>query len=353
MYPSIFMSNIQRREARLDGRSTVDRISRKERREMKVKVALYGLNGHQVHNLLVNHPKAELVATAKVNPSTLPEPLRGVKHYDTLEALLRDREVELISLCSPKRRDQAEDAIRCLKAGKNVYAEKPCATTEEDLDRIIETAGETGKEFHEMAGTAFTQPYLAMRKLVQAGTIGTVAQVLAQKSYPYHDRRPQDEDADGGLTMQAGIHAMRFIEHIAGVKISEIDAIETKLGNPVQNGDLRMAVSYIMRLENGGVASAIANYFNPKGLGVWGNDQLRIFGTLGFVEAVDGATRTRLIVGEKDYGEINTSEPSRDYFDMYVEALLGEGEMPFSLEDELHPTRMVIRAKLSANRRGL
>ena len=316
---------------------------------MKIRVGLYGNNGHQIQHMLENHPNAELAAVAAFDASTLPESLKSdtnIIHYKTLDELLKDTRVELVSLCSPRRRDQAREAILCMKAGKHVYAEKPCAMTEDELDEIMEASGKTGMQFHEMAGTAFEQPYLSMKRIVEAGTIGTVVQVLAQKSYPFHNRRPQDEDIDGGLLCQVGIHAIRFIEHVAGQKIKTIHALETKLGNPDPNGGLRMAVSYMMHLENGGVASIISNYLNPSGFGKWGNEHLRIFGTKGFIEAVDGGERTRLIVGDNDLGEIDITGKGKDYLDFYLEFLLGMGEMPMSLEDELHPTRMVIRAKV-------
>ncbi len=64
------------------------------------------------------------------------------------------------------------EAIRCLEGGKHVYAEKPCAMTESDLDAIIETSRRTGNRFHEMAGTAWEQPYFIMRQRNQDGAIG-------------------------------------------------------------------------------------------------------------------------------------------------------------------------------------
>lgn len=310
----------------------------------KIKVGVYGTNGHQITRRLVNHPSAVLHAVAGVNPETVKDIEPAPKAYESLSAMLADREVELVSLCSPRRSEQAREAMQCMEAGKHVYAEKPCAMTEKELDLIMETSRRTRMRFHEMAGTAFEMPYLAMRELVASGAIGTVVQVLAQKSYPYMDNRPQDENVDGGLLLQVGIHAARFVEHVTGVKIADIEAVETKLGNP-KPGNLRMAVSISIMLENGGVASIISNYLNPRAFPSWGNETLRIFGTKGFVEAVDGGTKTRLVLGEKDCGPIEIKEKPRDYFDMYVDSLLGKGNMPLSLEDELHPLRMLIRAR--------
>jgi predicted dehydrogenase len=315
----------------------------------KIRLGLYGTNGHQIQGELVDHPLGVCVATAAFDPDKLPEPLRhdpAIAHYATLDELLADERVDLVSLCSPRRRDQAKEAMRCLEAGKHVYAEKPCAMTEPDLDALIAAAHRSGKVFHEMAGTAFEQPYLAMRELVQAGTLGTIIQVLAQKSYPYHDRRPQDEDVDGGLLLQAGVHALRFVEHVAGVRVDEIWAVQTQLGNPGPGG-LRMATSMMMRLVNGGVASVICNYLNPPAFGLWGNEHLRVFGKEGFVESVDGGARTRLVLNHEDRGPLALSGGA-SYLDMILSSLTGPTRMPLALEDEVHPTRVLIRARADA-----
>ena len=323
---------------------------------MNIGIGLFGNRGHQIQRKLVDHPRAKLVATGAFDRERLPDALQqdgDVKHYDTLDELLADERVQLVSLCSPRRADQAAQTIQCLEAGKAAYAEKPCALIESDLDALIETTRRTGVVFREMSGSAFFQPYLAMRQLVQAGRLGEVVQVFAQKSYPMHGGRPQDEQVDGGLILQNGVHAFRFVEHITGLRIVEVDAVETSLGNPDPAGGLRVAASAMMRLENGAVASVVMNYLNQKeGLGSWGNEHVRVFGVDGFAEITDGGQRTRLIIGDTDHGEIDASEPSHDYFEQVLDEFEGKSSMPLSLEDDLHPTRMVIRAKAAADRRA-
>jgi len=318
-------------------------------------IGLYGLNGHQIHNDLPQQAHGRLVATAALDPQALPEQLRGddaIKHYDTLEALLANPRVELVSLCSPRRSEQARDALRCLKAGKHVYAEKPCAMAEAELDAIIETVALTGYSFREMAnGIAEQQPYRALHDAVCSGMLGSVVQIFAQKSYPYFPWRPQDEDLDGGLIGQNAGHAVRMIEQVAGQQICCVDAIETQFGNPLPGG-LQMACSLNMRLVNGGIATVIANYCNPRAFGSWGNEHLRVFGTEGMAEITDGGSRTRLVLQERDCGPLDTTSPSIDYLTSYLLSLRGAFNMPRSFEDELHATRVTIRAKAAATRCG-
>lgn len=313
-------------------------------------VALYGKNGHQIQSLLEKHPEARVVAIAEMTRDSLPQGLRNsaeIREYPTLEGLLGDSRVDIVSFCSPRRSEQAQQCIAALRAGKHVYAEKPCALTEDDMDAILLAAKQGNRIFHEMAGTAFEHPYLAMRQIMAAGTLGTVVQVFAQKSYPWHAARPCDEDVDGGLTTQAGVHAVRMIEHVAGVRVASVQAMQTTLGDPAGGLGLRMAAAMLLELENGGVASVIANYLNPRGIGRWGNEELRIFGSAGMLESTDGGTRTRLVVGNEDRGALPAGE-SRDYFD-YMIAEIRRGEpMPLTLEEELHPTRIVLQARDAA-----
>jgi predicted dehydrogenase len=318
---------------------------------MELGIGLYGSNGHQISAELESHPRAFLAAVAGMPPGwrdQAPAGFAAVPVYTGLEALLHDDRVQLVSLCSPRRVTQASEALRCLHAGRHVLAEKPCAFTERDLDAIQEAAVRHGVRFHEMSGTIFDEPYLTMGRMLREGAVGTVVQVFAQKSYPMYPGRPQDEDVDGGLIRQAAIHAVRMVEQVAGVRVAAVQAVETGLGNPVEGGGLQVAAALTMRLVNGGIATAIANYLNPFGFGRWGNETLRIFGTEGLLESVDGGTRTRWVAGDSDRGPVPVeTAPSTD-FDRMVDAILDGTPPPHTLEEELHATRIVLRAKLSA-----
>jgi len=313
-------------------------------------IGIVGTNGHQIHRRLQAHPRAALVAACACPPETFATWDEPPRPAATLDALLADERVALVSLCTPRRDEQAEAAIRCLRAGRHVYAEKPCATSEAELDRLLEAAAERGRIFHEMAGTAFEAPYFGVRQTVGTGRLGTIVQVLAQKSYPYHDRRPGDEGVDGGLITQAGIHAVRMVEHVARVRVETVRARETTLGNPRGDG-LRMAATLQMTLENGGLATVIANYLNPPATGIHGNEYLHLFGTRGTCEVRRRDGRTHLFI--EDRHELLEPDSDRiDDFEHFLDEVL-EGAPPLlPLEEEIHPTRIVLRAKADAEAAG-
>jgi len=312
----------------------------------KLGIGLYGVNGHQIEKLLAGYPRAQLVAVAAFGDRPIPAECGDVPRYTTLEELLADARVELVSLCSPRRADQAADAVKCLSAGRHVYGEKPSALREEDLDLIIATVAQTGFRYHEMGGVALDQPYLAMRDCIRSGAIGEVVQVFVQKSYPWAEWRPKEESIDGGLSTQAGIYPLRFLEQVAGLKATSVEIRETRLGNDHPGSDCRRAVSMLMTLENGGVASAICNYLNPSGHIAWGYEILRVFGTAGIVESnlLDATARLLKPGAAPEPLDISATAPSS--LDLMIDSLLDGTPMSLSLSDELSPTRSVVRAKI-------
>jgi hypothetical protein len=135
-----------------------------------------------------------------------------------------------------------------------------------------------------------------------------------------------------------------MIEHVGGVRIKSITGWETKFGSP-EKGDGKIAGAVQIGLENGGLATIIMNYLNPANTPLpHGNETLRVFGTKGFIESVDGGTRTRLVTANGIVEPLERS-PGLDYFDAVANHLATGAAMPLTLEEELHPLRMLIRAK--------
>jgi predicted dehydrogenase len=315
---------------------------------VKIKVGLFGTVGHQIHNDLKNHPKAEITGLCGFAPEQIPEHLKSARIFQTLETMLADESIQLISFCSSFKDEQGEQIIQTLEAGKHVYAEKPCCLSEAVLDQIIATSKRTGMRFHEMNASSLAQPYCTIREIVKSGAIGEVIQILSQKSYPWADWRPKDERNDGGLTRQVGLYNVRFAEHVAGLKVQSLEIKETQLGNDIPDSDCRRAVSMLMTFENGAVGSAVANYScpQPPDWNQWGYENLRIFGTKGFVESIDAGRIGTLALAGQPPQDLDFSAPGQDMLELFLEEIeTGEDRVPFTLEEELRPTRWVLRAK--------
>lgn len=297
-----------------------------------IRIGLYGKNGHQLDPSLPGVKDAKVIAICE--------------NEEQYEAFVRRTDLDLISICSPSRSNQHADIRSALLAGKHVYAEKPMVLEERQLDELLQLAASRGLMLREMAPTAYEQPYCGLRDIVASGELGEIVQVHAQKSYPYGPWRPQLEDVDGGLLLQVGVHAFRMIEQVALQKVVAVSAVQTQLGNPVDGGELHMAASVQLRLENGGIAVVNLNYLNQSGTGHWGHEQLRIFGTKGLAETSAGAHSGRWIIGDVVRELEMTAAPS--HVQMIIDELHGKPTVLLPTSEELHALRVALKSRLSA-----
>ncbi len=313
---------------------------------MKPQVVLFGSNGHQLDEAAIDRAGGILRGVCQVK-----DPPAGVRVYASAEEVAQDREVTLVSVCAPQRSRQHEAIRVFLSAGKHVYAEKPCVMEEEHLDELLALARKHQVFFCEMAGSLWESPYFEASQLIAQGKIGEVVQVWAQKSYPYGDWRPQDEDIDGGLLLQNAMYGIRFTEHVAHQQVRDIWAIETGKGNP-RPGGLQMACSLQMELEGGGIATVIANYLNQPSTGAWGNEELRVFGTKGYLRCSPLLEWVEVYCEkEKVQVPLRAPEQRQTLLEVLMGCIAREEPLPFSCEFLCHPTRVALKARKKLNQR--
>jgi predicted dehydrogenase len=318
-----------------------------------VRIGLLGWNGHQLPWVLPAAVRARVIGAVRDEAQGARAWPDGVRRYADLDGLLADPEIDLVSLCSARRLDQAAQALRCFAAGKHVLAEKPCAFDVATLETLLAAARRSGRRLFEMAASELAPALQAIRRLVADGTLGEIVHVQAHKSYPWHARRPADEAVDGGLVRQVGIHAVRFVQGATGLRMVRVQGKSTAKGGPLSCA-MRMAAAFVFELENGGIGTINLNYLNPSNFGAWGNDQLRVFGTRGMAETVDGFRRHALYAPER--GE-STELPFPDdlvsplYIEHVANHLLDGRPMPTAFEDEMAMTRAML-AMAEADRRA-
>ena len=323
-----------------------------------VRMAFHGTNGHQPTGAVGKLDRVRVVAVADMAEEALaglkekmPDTYGDARRYESLDELLGKAAPDLISIASARRDQQHEHTVQALEAGAHVYAEKPLATTMAGLDAIRAAAERTGREVRSMTGMLYAPVFREIKELVDAGRLGQVVQVFAQKSYPYHDRRPQDNGVDGGLIRQASTHAISFVRYVTGLEFEEVFTLGTGLGNP-REGELQMASQASARLTGGALCTLVLNYCNPKGIGFWGNDQLRVHGTGGMVETTDAGTRSVVAIGDDKPTTLAHPEMLGGYEELladYVSHLLDGSDMLLSQDDSFMISQVAIRAQESAD----
>ena len=119
--------------------------------------------------------------------------------------------------------------------------------------------------------------------------IGEIRLINAQKSYKLGLRPDfyKNKATFGGIIPWVSIHGLDWILDLTGAKVTAI-AADTNNGFNSGNGDLEMTALCQLQLEGGILASVSADFFRPEGAPTHDDDRIRVVGTEGILEYMNG-----------------------------------------------------------------
>ncbi|HVU25310.1 MAG TPA: Gfo/Idh/MocA family oxidoreductase [Opitutus sp.] len=125
---------------------------------------------------------------------------------------LRAGEIELAVIASPAR-FHAEQAIQLLKAGCDVFCEKPLAATVPDGEAMVAAAREAGRRLGVGLMRRFYPALEAIREFVVAETFGALKTFEIQEGGPFNWPAAtasffDPKQAGGGVLLDAGVHVL-------------------------------------------------------------------------------------------------------------------------------------------------
>ncbi|MEA5458404.1 Gfo/Idh/MocA family oxidoreductase [Arcicella sp. LKC2W] len=91
----------------------------------------------------------------------------------SLEEVLTDDSIDLVSICSPNS-THFEYAKKTLLAGKNVLVEKPFTATIEEAEELIALGKETGKLLTIFQNRRFDSDFMTVKKIIEDGLLGEI-----------------------------------------------------------------------------------------------------------------------------------------------------------------------------------
>jgi predicted dehydrogenase len=144
--------------------------------------------------------------------------LSGIQRYESLDALLADRDVDLVDICNPTDLHPAT-AIAALKAGKHVLVEKAIALTPADADAMLAAAKEAGRLLMVAHVLPFFPEFRFAADIVRSGRYGklTAAHFTRVIAKPDWSADIGDASKTGGPAVDLHIHDTHFIGFLCGV----------------------------------------------------------------------------------------------------------------------------------------
>ena len=224
----------------------------------------------------------------------------------------------------------------CAKRKINVFAEKPVASSLEELSLVEKAVKESNIKFCAMHYLRYSPAFYHAAEMVRRGDIGEVKLVTAQKSYKY-GKRPywySDRDLYVGTIPWVGIHAVDWIYHFTGKRFLSVDA--QSIGK-----DPEMAAVCRFEMDGGVIASANIDYYRPSTAPTHGDDRVRCVGSKGVIEVIDGKIN---FIGEHSaYVTEPTNAP-----ELLEEFIMGRE--PISAEEIFYLTKVALCARDSADK---
>lgn len=165
-----------------------------------------------------------------------PLDMSALQRFTSLEDLLATAEVDCVDLCTPTYL-HAEQAVRCLEAGKHVICEKPMALSLEQGQRMIAAARAAGKFLFIAQCIRFWPAYEVLAQMVADGALGRIvsAKFTRLSATPVWSESNWilDPDLSGGALLDLHIHDVDFIASLWGTP----PAVSTVAGNRFTVGD--------------------------------------------------------------------------------------------------------------------
>ncbi|MBI3286803.1 MAG: Gfo/Idh/MocA family oxidoreductase [Chloroflexi bacterium] len=171
-------------------------------------------------------PRCELVAVASRDAGRAEAYAQewGIPQaYGSYQALLEDPQIDVVYISLPNSL-HAEWAVRAAQASKHVLCEKPLATDEADVQRMIQAARRAGVVLME-AFMYRCHPQMArVRELIAAGRLGEPR--LVHTTFSFHLGRTQDvrwdPRLDGGALWDVGCYTVNFCRFALGAEPSQV-----------------------------------------------------------------------------------------------------------------------------------
>ena len=202
------------------------------------------------------------------------------------EALLADPSIHVICTAAVPS-ERAHIAVRALRSGKDVMADKPGVTTFAQLEAVKQAVADSGRIYSVcLSERLCVRAAAAASRLVREGRIGRVIQTIGLGPHRKGASRPDwfwDPDAVGGILVDIASHQIDQFLHYTGATTAQVVAAQVgNFGTPQAPtfqdfGDLLLrsaqATGYVR-----------VDWFTPDGLGCWGDGRLTLLGTEGYIE---------------------------------------------------------------------
>ncbi len=224
-------------------------------------------------------------------------------------------------------------AIAALKAGKNIFSDKPLCTSLSEIDEIEKLAYEKGLKVGLMLDMRYCKAAKPVREFIKGGGLGEIHAICFGGQHPLlYGSRPSwyfEDGKHGGTINDIAVHGIDFIEYIAGLSLKRILGARCWNAFAREVSSFKDCAQFMVELSNGAGLIADVSYSAPNSSGyslpfywrftLWGDKGVMEFSinSKELIVALDGKPGIEIIsVPDVDNG--------RNCLSVYLEELDGK-----------------------------
>lgn len=252
----------------------------------RINVAVVGLGwwGKVIIKTLKESRKLRVATAVDVSPAAGDwARSQGLAFTTDFEAAITDPALDAVILCTPHSL-HTDQVVLAANAKKHVFCEKPLALTYADAQRSVTACRSNGVVLglgHELR---FTPPMAELRRMVQAGELGTLVQSEATftgvVNHQAGNWRISSAEAPGGPPMTGkGIHALDLCISMHGPAERVFASLRRSSAQAINDDTLGLLLTF----ESGANALITALWSSPF------TNRFTVFGTCGWAEVRDKA----------------------------------------------------------------
>ena len=300
------------------------------------KVAFVGFRHGHIHSLLTQMqaaPDFEVVACCEEDAETRRELAAEGKvaiTHASFDTLLESVPCEVIAIGDYFAK-RGSLALRALRAGRHVIADKPLCTDLGELDEMRRLAQAGGLRVGCMLDLRASRAIATVRGLIRDGRLGKITQVLFTGQHPLNRAtRPAwyfEPGMHGGTINDIASHALDIIPWMTGSAFARVTAAREWQAFDVRSDSFRDAAQMMFELENGCGVMGDVSYSAPSSVGYshpcyW---RFTVWGTLGMVEfKASSTTIDAYFDGSAEVQHLPVVDvPPQNYLDAFRDDLRG------------------------------
>lgn len=292
-----------------------------------------------------------------------------VFNYETLEDVLSDPNVDAVNLGGCYG-DRGDIAIKALKAGKHVYADKPVCTTLEQVDEIEKLAKEKNLKVGCYLTMRFSKGIRNIREMLNDGTLGEIGTINITAQHPLqYGTRPMwyfEEGKHGGTINDIAIHAVDLVRFVTGYGLKSVAGARTWNHFAKEVPEFKDCGQFMAELENGAGFTGDVSYAAPASCGFsletyW---RMTFWGTKGVAEykykgkvktaGIDSDDASMLQValdGGNGFEEIEMKGYDTTGLGEFVKEINGETDLLINTDEVIRTSREVLTIQAYADKK--